>query len=151
VWSYLVVWTIGRSVSAAAHRRPVLSPISILSTLLCSGTIRYFQDVAYWNTQTSGMWPYRRGWTWVTVLHNRALGQKNDQFGASLGAYVSAVTGEDLGSVPSIANCVEFMWEHKAGCSRSACVHTCHLTITLTSHTVRFIALMLYTVSFSLL
>jgi len=45
------------------------------------------------------------------VLHNRALGSKGGQFVASLGSYGSAVTGKDLGSVPSIANCVEFMWE----------------------------------------
>jgi hypothetical protein len=62
----------------------------------------------------------------VTVLHNRALGPKSVQFVASLGAYGSIVTGEDLGSVPSIANRVEVMWEYIPGCSRSAFVHTCY-------------------------
>jgi hypothetical protein len=65
----------------------------------------------------------------VTVLHNRALGPKTDQFVASLDAYGSAVTGEDVGSVPSIADRVEIMWEYRAGCSRSAFVHPCHLPL----------------------
>ena len=56
----------------------------------------------------------------MTVLHNRTLGPKSGQFVASLGAYGSVVTGEDLGSVPSIANRVECMWEYIAGCSGSA-------------------------------
>jgi hypothetical protein len=48
----------------------------------------------------------------VTVLHNRTLGPNSDQFVASLAAYGSVVTGEDLGSVPFIVNRVEFMWEY---------------------------------------
>lgn len=63
----------------------------------------------------------------MTVLHNRTLGQKSVEFVASLGAYGSVVTGEDLGSVPSIPNRVECMWEYIAGCSGS--VHSCHLPL----------------------
>jgi len=63
LFCYLVYWSVGRSVgrsvSAAAHTRPILSPIThyqhsvtnhTLSALLCSGEMSYFQDVAYWNT-----------------------------------------------------------------------------------------------------